>query len=115
MSFFIQPKVETALDVVTEKLDQNPRYDSMFAGLSDLRSVDDGSLYRGSEFKRVAHLQGPLLDLAMVLDPDFLQDKKKFYAFLDAHPEHCTYDRRKTKPVGDGLFHGFNEVINGTT
>lgn len=94
MSFFTAPN-ETALDLVTERLAANPSFAERYEAIADLRSIDDGSLHRGSELRRVASLQGPLADLMHVLDPGWVKDKRKFYAWLDRHPQHCTYDRRK--------------------
>lgn len=46
-------------------------------------------------WKHVASVHGPLMAVAELLDPEFMKDKRKVYAFLDAHPEWLTYDRRK--------------------
>lgn len=96
MSFFITP-TETALDAVTDRMVQDPIYADRYAAIKELRSIDDGLLHRGNEFRRVASLQGPLKDLALVLNPDWLTNKPRFYEWLDKHPEHCTYDRRREK------------------
>ena len=94
MSFFVE-KIEKGVDLVATDMAADPQYADRYAAIKELRGLDDGTLYKGSEWRRVASLQGPLLDLAQVLDPEFLQNKKRFYAFLDAHRESCTYDRRK--------------------
>jgi hypothetical protein len=99
MSFFIRPS-ESLMDKVSspeELVRRNPEVADRFDAIKDLRSMDDGSVHRGSEFARVANLQGPLEDLLRAIEPEFLSDKKKFYAWLDAHPEYCTYDRRKAR------------------
>lgn len=71
-------------------------YGPRFQAIADLRKLDDGTLHKGSEFRRVASFVNiPLLNNGMrILDPDFMKDKKKFYAFLDRNLEYCTYDRR---------------------
>ena len=71
-------------------------YGPRFQAIADLRKLDDGTLHKGSEFRRVASFVNiPLLNNGMrILDPDFMKDKKKFYEFLDRHLEYCTYDRR---------------------
>jgi hypothetical protein len=110
-SFYITPN-ESALDVVTEQMAKDPVYADRYEAIKEVREIDKGQLYRGTEFRRVASLQGPLSTLGQVLDPDWLQNKRRFYAWLDAHPQHCTYDRRR-QPLGDGLFHGFGEGTLG--
>lgn len=101
MSFFIEKSTETALDLVTERMAEDPVYQDRYNAIAELRSIDNGQLHRGSEFRRVASLQGPLHNLAQVLDPDWMQNKKRFYAWLDAHSQHCTYDRRKNAKRSD--------------
>jgi hypothetical protein len=91
MSFY----VEKGLDLVATNMAARPEFEDRYEALKELRGIDKGQLYRGSEWKRVASLQGPILDLACVLDPDFLRERRRFYAFLDQHLECCTYDRRK--------------------
>ena len=71
-------------------------YGPRFDAIHDLRKADDGTGYKGQEFRRVASFVNvPMFNQAMKLfDPDFMKDKKKFYAFLDRNREYCTYDRR---------------------
>ena len=70
-------------------------YGPRFDAIKELRDTDDGTGYRGQEFRRVASLVNvPVLMAQKLVDPDFLKDKKKFYAFLDRHPEYTTYQRR---------------------
>jgi hypothetical protein len=93
VSYFLEP----AVDLVAEAMAKDPVFEDRYQAIADMRELDRqvGGLYRGSEWKRVANLQGPILDLAKVLDPEWLSDRRRFYAFLDAHPEVCMYDRRK--------------------
>ena len=75
----------------------NPAYyGPKFQAIADLRKLDDGTLHKGNEFRRVASFVNiPLFRGAVNLfNPDFMKDKKKFYEFLDRHLEYCTYDRR---------------------
>jgi hypothetical protein len=68
-----------------------PRLDA----IKDLRDSDDGTGYKGHEFRRVASFVNvPMLMAAKIIEPDFLKDKRKFYAFVDRHPEYITYQRR---------------------
>lgn len=97
--FFVRPS-QTTLDKVSDPaglVDRNPDLADRFEAIKELRSLDDGSLHRGNEFRRVASMMGPIEDLMRVTYPEFMADKKKFYAWLDAHPEYCTYDRRRTR------------------
>jgi hypothetical protein len=117
MSFFITPNAEPALDLIADKMVENPAFADRFDAIKELRedsyTADDVKrISRSDGFVRVASFVGPLLDLAQVLDPEFLAQggKKRFYKFLDQHKEYCTYDRRRAQVAGDGLFHGFNEI-----
>ena len=95
--FFIRPS-EGLMDKVVDPeglIARNPEFADRFDAIKELRALDDGSGYRGGEFRRVASLLGPIEDLLRAIEPDFLRDKKKFYRWLDAHPEYCTYDRRR--------------------
>lgn len=105
--FFVRPS-ETLMDRVADPsglVARNPGVADRFDAIKELRSLDDGSLHRGNEFRRVANLIGPIEDLLRAIEPEFLRDKKKFYGWLDAHPEYCTYDRRRTRDP--------NMMVNG--
>lgn len=98
-SFFVRPS-ESLMDKVVDPqglVARNPEVADRFDAIKELRGMDDGSVHKGSDFRRVASLLGPVEDLLRAIEPEFLSDKKKFYAWLDAHPEYCTYDRRKTR------------------
>lgn len=71
-------------------------YGPRFQAIADLRAMDDGSLHRGNEFRRVASFVNvPLFKAATtVLDPEFLKDKRRFYAWLRRNRRYCTYDIR---------------------
>lgn len=70
-------------------------YRDRFDAIADLRKLDDGTLHRGQEFRRVASLVNvPMWAVMKLVDPAWMKDKKKFYAWLDRHPEYCTYQRR---------------------
>jgi len=106
MSFFIEP-AETPLDSVTELMAKRSVFDDRYDAIRDLRELDQQSLIpsvqeaaHANGFFRVASLQGPLEALARVLDPEFLKEKKRFYAWLAKHPQHVTYDRRARGDVG---------------
>ena len=102
MEIFVGPNLRV-LDALTDAetlVKSAPEMADRFEALKELRGQDDGSLYRGSAFRRVASLSGPLLDFAEILEPGFL-DKKFFYAWLDRHQEYCTYDRRPRRKRSD--------------
>lgn len=111
MSWFVAPKTETALDLIAESFANDPDYADRFQAIKELR--DDSETYadvtrvsRADGFVRVASFVGPLLNLAEVLDPEFLAagGKKRFYKFLDEHKEYCTYDRRRDKLANQMTF-----------
>jgi len=43
---------------------------------------------RGRNFQRVASIPSPILGAIKRIDPDFMTDKKKFFRWLDNHPEY---------------------------
>ena len=97
--FFVRPS-QNLMDKVSDPdglVARNPDVADRFDAIKELRSIDDGTLHRGSEFRRVANLMGPVEDLLRAIEPEFLSDKKKFYAWLDANPAYCTYDRRRSR------------------
>jgi len=106
-SFFIS-KPETAVDEVLNPdmlLKAAPEYyGPRFDAIADLRAQDDGSLHRGQGFRRVASLVNVPLFAAVrtVLDHEFMQDRKKFYAWLRRNRRYCTYDIRShtVRPKG---------------
>ena len=99
MDFFVQPSQAVMEKVVDPSglVARNPEVGDRFDAIKELRSMDDGSLHRGNDFRRVASLMGPIEEMLRAIDPEFLRDKRKFYRWLDAHPENCTYDRRKNR------------------
>lgn len=114
MSFFSGP-IEEGLDHVATNMAKSGEFDDRYAAIQAFKEADRHALTpnisdvaKANGFFRVASLQGPLLDLATLLDPEFLKNKKAVYAFIDKHRQHCTYDRRSAgaKPnqftVSDG-------------
>lgn len=98
MSFFVA-KNETEFDFLMSPdvlMKAAPDYYApRFDAIKDLRDSDDGTGYKGHEFRRVASFTNvPMFMAAKVVDPEFLKDKRKFYAFVDRHPEYVTYQRR---------------------
>ena len=101
MSFFTASNSE--LNILTNAaalVEGEPRLADRFDAIAELRSMDDGSLYKGQPFKRVASIIAPFIDIAHILEPEFMKNKRKFYAWLDDNKEYCTYDRRRTaRPI----------------
>ena len=98
MPFYVA-KNETELDAVMSAdvlMKSAPDYYApRFEAIKELRSQDDGTLHKGSEFRRVASFVNvPLFMAAKLADPELLKDKKKFYAFVDRNREYVAYDRR---------------------
>lgn len=102
MSFFTGPS-ESFLDLTTETMVRKPEFADRYDAIADLREFDrNGTLAnvhdsaKGNGFFRVASLQGPIESLAQLLDPDWMRNKARFYGWLSRHPQHCTFDRRKS-------------------
>lgn len=69
-------------------------YESRLQAIADLRALDDGTLHRGNEFRRVASLVNvPMMEALKIIEPEFLTDKRKFYGWLARHPEYRTYQK----------------------
>lgn len=95
-SFFIG-KSETVADEAFNPdalMRQHPEYyGPRFEAISELRAMDDGTLHKGNEFRRVASFVNiPLFEGVKLLDPEFMQNKKAFYAFLRRNRQYATYD-----------------------
>ncbi len=97
MSFYIAPN-ETLIDKLTNS-DTLMRaapdyYRPRFEAIKEIRDNDDGTLHKGNEFRRVASLVNvPLMTALKIVEPDFTSNRKKFYDWLDRHPQYCTYQR----------------------
>jgi hypothetical protein len=113
MSFFIGKNEIEADELMSPKALTKLHgdiYNDRFDAVSDIRKTDDGSLHRGNGFRRVASFVNiPLWGAITLLDPEFMKDKKKFYAFLRRNREYATYDitshtkrPRYTSTVVDG-------------
>lgn len=111
-SFFVgSNENDSVLDKITDadtlmKSDPN-YYKPRFEAISELRKMDDGSVHRGNEFRRVASLVNvPMVAVARLLDPSWMGDKRKFYKWLARNPQYKTYDTRggsnPTSTVVDG-------------
>lgn len=98
MGFFVA-KNETEFDALADPdilMKAKPDYyRDRFQAIADLRAEDDGTGHKGQEFRRVASFVNvPLFIAQKLADPEFLKDKRKFYAFIDRHPEYVSYQRR---------------------
>jgi hypothetical protein len=97
-SFFISKNegfADQLFDVDTLMKADAEYYAPRFDAIKELREQDDGTLHRGNEFRRVASLVNvPMFQAVKLLDPEWMKDKKKFYAWLKRHPEYKTYDNR---------------------
>lgn len=114
MEFFLEKNaVNEATDRIIAK---DPGSETSLAAVHDLRQFyrETGQLEAMSKngWKHIASVRGPALKVAEILDPELLRNKKRVYAWLDAHPRFLTYDRRAA--MAKRPFHGFGEgTING--
>lgn len=97
-SFFIAKNERVAdelFDVDTLLKADDAYYRPRLDAIKELREQDDGTLHRGNEFRRVASLVNvPMFAAVKLLDPEWMSNKKNFYAWLARHPEYKTYDTR---------------------
>ena len=100
MNIFIGKNTEDVMDTAMDPdmlMKVAPEYyGPRFDAIADLRKADDGSGHKGQEFRRVASFVNVPMSQVVnrLFDPDFMKDKRKFYAFLDRNLQYCTYDRR---------------------
>ena len=98
MNFFVDKNVsdfDTVMSAETLMKSDADYYRDRFQAIADLRKQDDGTAHKGAGFRRVASFVNvPMFMATRMTEPDFLKDKKRFYAFIDRHPEYCTYQRR---------------------
>lgn len=98
MSFFIaknQAPLESVMDADTLMRGAPEVYGPRLQAIKELRDIDDGTLHKGNAFRRVASFVNiPIFKaVSTILDPDFMRDKRKFYAWLDRNKQYCTYQR----------------------
>ena len=110
MRFFVEKNT-----VLNEATDTNmarvkvPGMDTSLAAVSDLRQQNRETGSQGwmydKQWRHVASIRGPVLQVAELLDPHFLNrnGKRDFYAWLDNHLEYCTYDRRRGARTGNSM------------
>lgn len=106
MSFYVS-KNESPADAMNpdDLMKLQPEvYGPRFEAISELRKQDDGTLHKGSEFRRVASFVNiPLFNAVnTIMNDEFMRDKKKFYQWLDKdeNKRYCTYDRRwSARPI----------------
>ena len=96
MSFYIgknTTEMDEALDSKALVKIAPEVYRDRFDAIADLRKLDDGSLHQGNGFRRVASFVNiPLVSALQLVDPEFMKDKKKFYAFLRRNRQYATFD-----------------------
>jgi hypothetical protein len=67
-----------------------PRFDAM----AEERKLDDGTLFRGQEFRKVASFTNVPLFEALRIRDGLLKGKREFYRFLEKYPQYRCYDKR---------------------
>lgn len=113
MEFFVEKVLEEATDTTMARV-KVPGMDTALEAVSDLRDQyrQDGSEGRMGEWRHVASIKAPVLEVAEILDPEFLNrnGKREFYAWLDNHREWCTYDRRNQRRRNQSIFMDGKEI-----
>jgi len=97
MAFFVSnnEELDTLLNPDTLMKADADYYAPRFEAIKNLRDSDDGSLHKGSEFRRVASFTNvPIWLAAQLSDGNLMKDKRRFYALVDKYPQYCTYQRR---------------------
>jgi hypothetical protein len=100
MPYIIEKLEQKMMDAVSKPeswIERNPAYVDFYNEIAEMRNPHEeaGTHITKSEWKHVARLQTPLEDAQRVVNPEFLKNKRGFYAWLDRNPQYCTYDRRK--------------------
>lgn len=110
MEYFVGKNASSldALTSVETLMKADPEYyGPRLDAIAELRQLDDGTLHKGNEFRRVASLCNvPMFSVARLLDPEWMSDKKRFYAWLKRHPEYKTYDTRGADHPTETFFDG---------
>lgn len=108
MEFFVEKAIDRATSTEMARV-KVPQFDDAMDAVKDLRQQyrelgTYGWMY-GKGWRHVASISGPVLQVAEILDPEFLNghNKRDFYRWIDEHPEYLTYDRRKQAARGDML------------
>lgn len=96
-NYFVSPETMDAISDPDTLVRHDPYQAVKFDALKEMRANDDGSLYKGAAFKHVASIQAPLQHVLSLLDPEFMKEKRNFYAWLDRgkNGAYCVYDRRR--------------------
>jgi hypothetical protein len=104
VSYYVKNPDGEVLDFVSdaERVELSmPRYEGMFDAIAEVAERNDELAVMGSwgrqHFKagmaRVASIPPSLLNGMLMIQPDLLASKDKFYAWLDRHPEYQTIRR----------------------
>lgn len=99
VSFYIK-KGETVIDVVADTAalaNRSPNLAAKFDNIEGVRKEHDelsvwtnwGRRYGGTgEYKHLARIPDGVMSALLAVKPDFLQDRKAFYKWLNRHPEY---------------------------
>ncbi len=104
MPYIIEKHEEQLVDAISSPkswAERNPIYKSMFEFNADMRNQhqEQNTMIKTPEWKLVAKLQSPVMDVNKLLNTDFFRDKRAFYGWLDRNPQYCVYDRRRGRRV----------------
>ena len=97
MAFYVEKNrqpAESMMDPAELMAKAPDYYGPRFDAIAQMREADDGTGHKGAGFRRVASFVNvPLFMANKITNPDFLRDKKQFYAFIDRYPEYVSYQR----------------------
>lgn len=101
MPYIVEKAEEKLLDAIGNSetwVQRDPGMIQDFAELARMRNThqEAGTTLKTPDWKLVAKIKAPLLNVAEVLNPVWLNGngKKDFYAWLGRNPQFCAYDRR---------------------
>ena len=84
-----------------------PQYQERLDALASIRGMSDdlstltnyGRMHNGAAgpIKWVASVPLPVMEMALLAEPDLLLNKAKFFAWMDRHPEWMAYTRKRAR------------------
>jgi len=105
VSYYVKNPDGAVLDFISEAEtveERMPRYEGVFDAIAEIAAAEDDLAVLGSWGKqhfragmgRVASIPPSTLNGMLMIQPDLLTDKRKFYEWLDRHPEYQTIRRQ---------------------
>ena len=99
MAYFVQKMEQQLTDAISRPegwVERNPEYAQLFNDNARHRNVHDepGTKLHTPDWKWVARIPTPLEDTNRIINSQFLQNKKTFYAWLKRNPSYAVYDAK---------------------